>query len=107
MCTQRKPRGSLPSNRIRNSGNAVRRKRIVASMSRTKRFACSSRTVTDYLQNRTLSLQQLQHLIDLRRWQFAVVVETHVCRGFAIAAGLVLREFSQPRDFGCVLLGRF
>src|SRR5215468_6836476 len=45
MCTQRKPRGSMPSNRILNSGNAVCRKRIVDSMSRTMRLACSSRTV--------------------------------------------------------------
>src|SRR5207245_10429569 len=51
MCTQRTPFAFVPSNRIRNCGKAVCRKRIVALMSRTRRLACSSRTVMDQFQD--------------------------------------------------------
>src|ERR1035441_10097055 len=45
MWTHRVPPLLIPSPRTRNSGNAVCKKRIIPSMSRTQRFACSSRTV--------------------------------------------------------------
>src|SRR6266849_6294844 len=49
MCTHREPSRLLPSPRTRNSGNAVRKKRVIPSMSRTLRLACSSRTAIAHL----------------------------------------------------------
>src|ERR1017187_10752708 len=50
MWTHSVPSLLMPSPRTRNSGNAVCKKWIMPSMSRTQRFAYSSRTVIAYLQ---------------------------------------------------------
>ena len=95
MCTHRVPSLLMPSPRTRNSENAVCKKRIMPSMSRTQRFACSSRTVSAHLQGGLKALYATPHGSPYRATQ-----EYHShgrTTSYTFAPGAYLTVFSAIR----------
>src|ERR1700757_652273 len=92
-CTQRLPSRLLPSPRPLNSGNAVCRNRIILLMSRTMRFAWSSRTAIAHLRCYLSSRSILQRSEHFSRTEMKMI--SPLCCSLLLVAAIFAQRPSQ------------